>query len=66
MNLSCLCYIIWSQKYVWFQGDSGGPLSCNGNTLAGVTSFGIVGCAGAPGVYTRVSNYLGWINDNLN
>merc|ERR1712033_9274 len=48
------------------QGDSGGPLSCNTNTLAGVTSFGIVGCAGAPGVYTRVSNYLDWINNNIN
>jgi len=48
------------------QGDSGGPLFVDvGGKL---TQFGIVswgaGCAkkGAPGVYTRISNYLGWIN----
>ena len=47
------------------QGDSGGPLiaSYRGvKYLVGLTSFG-VGCAldGYPGVYTRVSRYLGWI-----
>lgn len=48
-----------------FQGDAGGPLhvkSWRGQYyLVGITSFGR-GCAGEiPGVYTRVSAYLDWI-----
>lgn len=44
------------------QGDSGGPLVAN-NRLYGIVSFGI-GCARPlyPGVYTRVSSYINWIN----
>ncbi|KAK5895465.1 hypothetical protein CesoFtcFv8_012056 [Champsocephalus esox] len=43
------------------QGDSGGPLICDGQ-LEGIVSWGI-SCANPyfPGVYTKVRNYVGWI-----
>ncbi|XP_050668051.1 serine protease snake-like [Leptidea sinapis] len=56
------------------QGDSGGPLQVkiplpiisqgSMHYIIGVTSFGI-GCArpNLPGVYTRVSNFVDWIED---
>ncbi|XP_031170491.1 trypsin I-P1-like [Sander lucioperca] len=52
------------------QGDSGGPLvTKSGSTWVqvGVVSFG-KGCAlpGYPGVYTRVSQYTSWINNQIN
>jgi trypsin len=47
------------------QGDSGGPLVNAARQLIGIVSWGI-GCAAAqyPGVYTRVGNYVAWINAN--
>ena len=49
------------------QGDSGGSLVVNVNgkiTLAGVTSWGYgCGVTGSPGVYTKVANYIDWIED---
>ncbi|XP_041860143.1 trypsin I-P1-like [Melanotaenia boesemani] len=44
------------------QGDSGGPLVCN-NYFEGIVSWGI-SCANPyyPGVYTKVRNYVEWIN----
>jgi len=45
------------------QGDSGGPLLANG-VLVGIVSAGI-GCGRRPGVYTRVSKYLDWIDDTI-
>ncbi len=51
------------------QGDSGGPLVVDVTGvkyIAGITSFG-AGCAqiGAPGVYTRVSAFVPWIQDQI-
>lgn len=52
------------------QGDSGGPLMFKNQQgqwmLAGIVSYG-EGCAqkGAPGVYTRVSSFVGWIHDSI-
>ncbi|XP_019127651.1 hepatocyte growth factor activator isoform X2 [Larimichthys crocea] len=48
------------------QGDSGGPLACARNDVSflyGIISWG-EGCGrtGKPGVYTRVVNYVDWIN----
>uniref|UniRef100_A0A7N5JZK6 t-plasminogen activator n=1 Tax=Ailuropoda melanoleuca TaxID=9646 RepID=A0A7N5JZK6_AILME len=51
------------------QGDSGGPLVCmkdNRMTLVGIISWGI-GCGqkDVPGIYTKVINYLDWIQNNM-
>lgn len=45
--------------------DSGGPLVDRNNILIGVVSTG-VGCAraGLPGIYTRVSEYIPWIQSH--
>jgi secreted trypsin-like serine protease len=50
------------------QGDSGGPLfqKIDGSYVQiGIVSWGL-GCAraGAPGVYTRIGNYLSWLKTN--
>ncbi|XP_032291099.1 brachyurin [Drosophila virilis] len=49
-------------------GDSGGPLvlADGSNTLIGATSYGIaLGCeVGWPGVFTRITSYLDWIEEH--
>ncbi|XP_017886282.1 uncharacterized protein LOC108628700 [Ceratina calcarata] len=53
------------------QGDSGGPLVVFNRdyycmyTLIGVTSLGKICGSIAPGVYTRVYNYVSWIEDTV-
>lgn len=54
------------------QGDSGGPLVqkqplTDTSVLVGIVSFG-KGCArqDSPGVYTRVSAYIDWIENRIN
>lgn len=50
------------------QGDSGGPLIQN-NKLSGIVSFGgsdtqYCGAPDYPGVYTKVANYIDWIESH--
>jgi secreted trypsin-like serine protease len=55
------------------QGDSGGPLQITLQDnpcvyyVVGLTSFSFPGCANAnsPGVYTRVSGYIDWIESQV-
>ncbi|XP_018896296.2 trypsin [Bemisia tabaci] len=53
------------------QGDSGGPMQINGTRAGNMEVIGIVswgrGCArpNYPGVYTRIANYLDWIQEQL-
>lgn len=49
------------------QGDSGGPLVC-GNTVEGIVAWGsrVCGNRKKPGVFTRVSTYIDWIENVIN
>ena len=46
-------------------GDGGGPLVCNAE-LQGITSWGR-GCGkpGHPGVYTKVCNFVDWLQQMM-
>ncbi|XP_027778083.2 cationic trypsin-3-like [Marmota flaviventris] len=62
-NMFCLGFLERGKDSC--QGDSGGPVVCNGE-LQGIVSGGL-GCAlkGKPGVYTKVCNYLDWIQETI-
>lgn len=59
--------LVLIETIVYFQGDSGGPLQIKLKypycmySVIGVTSFGRKCGVQVPGVYTRVSNYVPWI-----
>jgi len=61
--LSLASHVRWD---LYFQGDSGGPLVVveNGQDIqVGIVSYGDAFCpSGRPGVYTRVSSYIQWMN----
>jgi len=64
LSMSMLCAGVMAGGKDACQGDSGGPIIIQGPpfVLVGIVSWGI-GCArpGYPGVYTRVSQELTWI-----
>ena len=68
--LSLICAALYHMSFLMHcvplsQGDFGGPVVCNGD-LQGIAFWGN-GCAlpDNPGVYTKVCNYVDWIQDTI-
>ncbi|XP_071859986.1 trypsin 3A1-like isoform X1 [Bombus fervidus] len=67
-NMFCAGYLAGDHDACF--GDSGGPLHVKGTfghlEIVGIISWGR-GCArpNFPGIYTKLTNYLGWLKDNL-
>lgn len=68
-NMMCAGYIEGQKDSC--QGDSGGPLQIAGSKAGTMEVVGIVswgrGCArpNFPGVYTKISNYIDWVDSNI-
>ncbi|XP_062991961.1 hepatocyte growth factor activator [Elgaria multicarinata webbii] len=67
-NMFCAGYL--DSKSDACQGDSGGSLACEKDGISylyGIISWGD-GCskAGKPGVYTKVTKYVDWMNKKIN
>ena len=67
-NMICAGYLEGGKDAC--DGDAGGPLIVQNKESAviyGIVSFGL-GCAqpDKSGVYTRVTNYIDWIQSNMN
>lgn len=63
---TCVRLYVLNVCVCFSQGDSGGPLACARNDVSflyGIISWG-EGCGRTdkPGVYTKVVNYVDWIN----
>lgn len=68
---SQICYGSRINKQDSCPGDSGGPLqkydrNINLHKIVGIVSFGRgCGTVGTPGIYTKVSNYIDWIEKTV-
>lgn len=63
---SFIDYLVFDTFIFYIQGDGGGPLVCQDDgfyELVGLVSWGF-GCGrqDVPGVYVKVSSFIGWIN----
>lgn len=57
-------------RFLKLKGDSGGPLMVGSSQhcmhdVIGITSFGKLCGSAAPGIYTKVQNYLSWIEKTV-
>lgn len=63
-DFSTLCVYSGKNGTGVCSGDSGGPLVYR-DELIGVTSWAYLCALGLPDGFARVSEYIGWINENM-